>query len=185
MRISLGSLSPWTKFQRCSLSHFFRILLVETFKMATMVNRRALLLANWVQFWKLGLISGKIEISEKTVKKKLLLQIFDTLYRPINRQELSAAFTFNNDKSSSRERKRIEAVRWWSQILFFWTLSHLCVHSQHSEATSELWTSPNHKLFRLWALVIAPGCNKSGAIFSYKESCSWLLQAINYYYYYK
>lgn len=68
-------------------------------------------MANWVQFWKLGLISGKIEISEKTVKKKLLLQIFDTLYRPINRQELSAAFTFNNDKSSSRERKRIEAVR--------------------------------------------------------------------------
>ena len=77
--------------------------------MAT-INRRALLLANWVQFWKLGLISGKIEISEKTAKK-LLPQIFDTFYGPINRQELSAAFTFNNDKSSSRERKRIEAVR--------------------------------------------------------------------------
>ena len=67
-------------------------------------------MANWVQFWKLGLISGKIEISEKTAKK-LFTQIFDAIYRPITRQELSAAFTFNNDKSSSRERKRIEAVR--------------------------------------------------------------------------
>ena len=74
------------------------------------INRRALFLANWVQFWKLGPISGKIEISEKTAKKRLP-QIFDTFYGPIIRQELSAAFTFNNDKSSSRERKRIEAVR--------------------------------------------------------------------------
>ena len=59
-------------FEQCSKKlHFFErgASLVETFKMATMVNRRALFLANWVQFWKLGLISGKIEISEKTAKK--------------------------------------------------------------------------------------------------------------------
>ena len=111
MRILLGALSPWIEFPRCSFSHFYRILLAETFKIATMVNRRALFLANWVQSWKLGLISGKIEISEKTAKKNFLHKSLVRFIVPMNRQELSAAFTFNNDKSSSRERKRIEAVR--------------------------------------------------------------------------
>ena len=68
-------------------------------------------------FWQTGFSSGnwdwfqvKLKFQRK-LQKKLLPQIFDTLYRPVYRQELSAAFTFNNDKSSSRERKRIEAVR--------------------------------------------------------------------------
>ena len=46
----------------------------------------------------------------------------------IFRQELSAVFTFSNDKSSSRERRRIETVRsylgwwWWFWWLFWWWL---------------------------------------------------------------
>ena len=64
-------------------------------------------------FWQTGFSSGNWDWFQVKLKfqRKLLPQIFDTFYRPINRQELSAAFTFNNDKSSSRERKRIEAVR--------------------------------------------------------------------------
>ena len=155
--ILLGSLSPWTGSQRCSFSHFYRILLVEIFEMVT-INRRALFLANWVQFWKLGLISGKIEISEKTSSTNLW-------YVLLSHQQTRAIGSIHIQQR--QKLKQAEKTDWSSQVMIAnIVLLNLVtwLYSQHSEAPSELSTSPSHKLFRLWALVIALRCNKSEAI---------------------
>ena len=154
MRILLGALSPWTKFQRCSFSHFYRILLVEILKMAT-INRRALLLANWVQFWKLGLISGKIEISEKTSSTNLW-------YVLLSHQQTRAIGSIHIQQR--QKLKQGEKKDWSSQVMIANIVPlSLVTHCTRNILMKQLLNCQHHPASHK-PFVIASGCNESEVI---------------------